>query len=422
MTNQAILAFAALLVFAYLLDIVGRRFRLPSVILLILTGMGLRQLLDAGGLELQWVNPLVPVLGTIGLVLIVLEGALDLSLSAERRVLILRAAAAAVLGFVACVVVFAAVFQFGLGLATPTAVLAAIPFAVISSAVAIPSSAGLSPGSREFVTYESSISDIVGVLVFYAWLASGGRWPEFAADLLGGGLLSLAVAAVAAIGLLYLINRIEGHVRFLPLLAGLLLVYAFGKELHLSPLVLVLVCGLLLNNARLVARVPRLGAMLRDGYEETLGEFKGLVAELTFAVRSFFFLLLGYWTEVGHMREARAAMVAVAVVAAIYLTRRLLLGALRQPEAARLLWLAPRGLITVLLFLAGLDAGQLQGFPFGAVMLVVLATAALTSLAHRGARDAPTGASMPATPMAEPIPVEVPASERVAERRGDPEV
>ena len=417
MTNRAILAFAALLVFAYLLDIVGRRFRLPSVILLILTGMGLRQLLDAAGFELQWVNPLVPVLGTIGLVLIVLEGALDLSLSAERRVLILRAAAAAVLGFVACVAAFAAMFQYGLGLETPTAVLAAIPFAVISSAVAIPSSAGLSSGSREFVTYESSISDIVGVLVFYAWLASGGRWPEFAADLLGGGLLSLAVAAVAAIGLLYLINRIEGHVRFLPLLAGLLLVYALGKELHLSPLVLVLVCGLLLNNARLVARVPRLGAMLRDGYEATLGEFKGLVAELTFAVRSFFFLLLGYWTEVGHMREVRAAVVAVAVVAAIYLTRRLLLGALRQPEARRLLWLAPRGLITVLLFLAGLDAGQLEEFPFGAVMLVVLATAALTSLAHR---EAP--ASTPAGSMPEAVPAVVPASERVAERRGDSEV
>ena len=76
----------------------------------------------------------------------------------------------------------------------------------------------------------------------------------------------------------------------------------------------------------------------------------------------------------------------------------------------------------MLLFLAGLDAGQLQGFPFGAVMLVVLATAALTSLAHRGARDASRAASMPATPMAEPMPVEVPASERVAERRGDPEV
>jgi len=417
MTNQAILAFAALLVFAYLLDIVGRRYRLPSVILLILTGMGLRQLLDAGGLELHWVNPLVPVLGTIGLVLIVLEGSLDLSLSAERRALILRSAAAAVLGLVACVVAFTAMFRVGLGLDASQAVLAAIPFAVISSAVAIPSSAGLPASSREFVTYESSISDIVGVLVFYAWLTSGGRWPEFAGDLLGGSLLSLAVAAVAAVGLLYLINRVEGHVRFLPLLAGLLLVYAFGKELHLSPLVLVLVCGLLLNNARLVARVPRLGALLRDGYDDTLAQFKGLVAELTFAVRSFFFLLLGYWTEVGHMRETRAVVVAVAVVAAIFLTRWLLLGALRQPGAGRLLWLAPRGLITVLLFLAGLEAGQLQAFPFGAVMLVVLATAALTSLAHRGARD-----EAPAVSMTDAVPAPVTASERVAERRVDPEI
>jgi len=156
---------------------------------------------------------------------------------------------------------------------------------------------------------------------------------------------------------------------------------------------------------------------VRDGYEDTLAEFKGLVAELTFAVRSFFFLLLGYWTEIGHMREARAALVAAAVVAAIYLTRRLLLGALRQPEAARLLWLAPRGLITVLLFLAGLDAGRLQEFPFGAVMLVVLATAALTSLAHRGARD-----EAPAASIADAVPAPVPVSERVAERRGDPEV
>ena len=104
-------------------------------------------------------------------------------------------------------------------------------------------------------------------------------------------------------------------------------------------------------------------------------------------------------------------------MAAIYLTRRLLLGALRQPEAARLLWLAPRGLITVLLFLGGLDAGQLQAFPFGAVMLVVLATAALTSLAHRGAP-----VDSPAVSMPEAIPAAVPASERVAERRGDPEV
>ena len=64
---------------------------------------------------------------------------------------------------------------------------------------------------------------------------------------------------MAGVGILFLINRVEGHVRFLPLLAGLTLLYAIGKELHLSPLVLILVCGLLLNNTQLLQRAGRLG-------------------------------------------------------------------------------------------------------------------------------------------------------------------
>jgi NAD(P)-dependent dehydrogenase (short-subunit alcohol dehydrogenase family) len=65
-------------------------------------------------------------------------------------------------------------------------------------------------------------------------------------------LVSLVVAAISAAGLYALINRVEGHVRFLPLLAGLVLLYSVGKASHLSPLVLVLVCGLLLNNPQLM--------------------------------------------------------------------------------------------------------------------------------------------------------------------------
>ena len=57
----------------------GRRYRLPGVVLLIATGIALRQVLDPIGIELHWIEPVVPVLGTIGLILIVLEGALDLT-------------------------------------------------------------------------------------------------------------------------------------------------------------------------------------------------------------------------------------------------------------------------------------------------------------------------------------------------------
>jgi potassium/hydrogen antiporter len=270
---------------------------------------------------------------------------------------------------------------------------------VISSAVAIPSSAGLAPATREFVIYESALSDILGVLVFYAWLGANGSLQAFAAALFGGVALSLVAAVLAGLGILYLINRVQGHVRFLPLLAGLALLYAIGKELHLSPLVLVLVCGLVLNNTHLLG-TPALQRLVRPGYDATLHEFKNLVAELTFAVKSFFFLMLGYWTDVSTMLDWRAWAVTVAAVGFIYPARLLVLAAVRQPEASRLLWLAPRGLITVLLFLTAAQVPGLEAFPFGAIMLVVLVTAAATAMAHRGMADAadPAAAMAPHAP------------------------
>jgi hypothetical protein len=236
---------------------------------------------------------------------------------------------------------------------------------------------------REFVVYESSVSDIVGVLVFYAWLHADGSFGNFTAEVVVGGLVSLVVAAIAAAGLYALINRVEGHVRFLPLLAGLVLLYSVGKASHLSPLVLVLVCGLLLNNPQLLERTRHLKRLHTEGYDATLREFKGLVAELTFATKSFFFLLLGYWTDLERMADPEAWILAGWVVLAIYSTRWLLLKALRQDAADRLVWIAPRGLITVLLFLAATETGALGPFPFGTVMLVVLVTATLTALAQR---------------------------------------
>ena len=383
MTNTAILAVSALLVFAYLLDIFGRRTKLPSVVLLIATGMIGRLVLDALGIHLRFVERLVPLFGTIGLILIVLEGAVDLEVRRERAGLIARSSAAALLGFGITLAAFSWGIYTFLGLSWPHAALAAMPFAVISSAVAIPSSHGLSQDAREFVTYESSLSDIIGVLVFYSWLAADGSMKEFAADLFGGGFLSLLAAVIAALGLFFLINRIEGHVRYLPLLAGLILLYAIGKASHLSPLIMVLVCGLLLNNPHLLEWNERLRKMHGKGYDATLKEFKSIVVELTFATKSFFFLMLGYWTDLSYMADWRAWALAFAMIITIYLSRAAILTVLRQPNWRALTWLAPRGLITVLLFLTAMETGELGAFPFGTVMLVVLATAIATAIAHR---------------------------------------
>ena len=383
MTDRALLVLAGLFVFAYLLEVVGRRTKVPGVVLLIATGMIAREVLDRFGLELRFVEVLLPVVGTIGLILIVLEGSMDLELRRERVPLIARSSAAALAGFVITLAVFAWLFGQLLNYDWSTAVLAAMPFAVISSAVAIPSATGLPDHTREFVVYESSLSDIIGVLVFYAWLSSGGSTDRFLTDLFGGGALSLVAAVAAALGIFFLINRIDGHIRFVPLLAGLLLLYAAGKMLHLSPLILILVCGLLLNNPRLLEWNAWLKSMHRPRYDTTLSEFKGLVAELTFAVKSVFFIMLGYWTDVREMADWHVWAIAIVMVGVIYSSRLGILKLLRVRNRHQLVWIAPRGLITVLLFITASATGKLVGFPFGAVMVVVLVTALVTGHSHR---------------------------------------
>lgn len=382
MTHHALLAVSALLIGAYLLDLLGRRFRLPSVVLLIATGMITRQVLDRSGIVFDGLDPLVSILGTLGLILIVLEGALDLVVTRERAGMIARAGAASVAGVLGCTAAFALLFHFLLGVPGYASVLAAIPFAVISSAVAIPSATGLPHDAREFVIYESSFSDIVGVLLFYAALYSQGDLGVFALDLFGGGAASVAVALVASLGLYAFLHKVEGHVRFLPLLAGIVCLYAIGKVLHLSPLVVVLVAGLVIGNPQLLDRWEALRKLHSPVYDVTLKEFKGLVAELTFAVKSIFFLLLGYWTDVASLAEPLAWAIAATCVGFVYVFRRGLLRALRVTHAPSLTWIAPRGLITVLLFLVAMQHDELGAFPFGALMLTVLATSILVALAH----------------------------------------
>lgn len=383
MTNTSLLLASSLLLIAYLFDMVGRRFRLPNVVLLIITGLVIRQVLDRIGLRLGYIDEIVPLLGTLGLILIVLEGALDLEVTPDRRRVIGLSALSAFLGIATCTAAFTLLFRYAIGLPFGVALVAAIPFAVISSAVAIPSAAGLAVAPREFVVYESSFSDVLGVLLFYAAVASNGKWSTFALDLFGGGALSVALALTASVAIYVLINKVEGHVRFVPLLAGLVCLYAVGKAMHLSPLIFVLVAGLVIGNPHLFHAVPALKRLHSPDYDQTVREFKGLVAELTFATKAFFFLLLGYWTDVGDLLHPHAWAIAVALVGFVFATRRGLLTLLRIDDAASLTWIAPRGLITVLLFLAANEDGRLEKFPFGALMLTVLGTGSLVALAHR---------------------------------------
>jgi len=302
-------------------------------------------------------DDLIPVLGTIGLILIVLEGALELDISKEKSVLILKGFFAAliilILNIASLQWVFVQLFQMDPQLAT----LSAIPLAIISSAVAIPSAASLLNQDREFIVYESTFSDILGIMIFNYAI----RQFEAQQDLIGAtplGSLFLQILGVVVISLaityvLYrLIRQIHHHVKFFLILALLILVYAFGKLFHLPALVTIFIFGIFLSNVKSLLPNFLKTYLDLDQTEKELHEFHILTAESTFIVRTFFFLFFGFSIQLTDFNSPKPLLYGILIIAIIMILRYLYFTVTTLKfKPSSLVYMSPRGLISILLFI-----------------------------------------------------------------------
>lgn len=357
---------------SYVFDLVSRRYRVPSVILLLVSGVVLRQLTDYMGLQIPFQNRLLSVLGTVGLILIVLEGALELELTTDRLPLIRRAFRVSLLSILFLSLSVGVLLSSWLHQPFQNSLLAAVPFSVISSAVAIPSVRNFSAVSREFVIYESSLSDIIGVMLFNFLLYNvpSGWWsvPAFFQDT----ALMCGLSVVCCFLLLYLISFINHSVKYLPIIACLILFYAIGKLFHLSSLLLILVFGLFLNNTELFVR-GRLRRLLHNElFDRELTQIKHLTGESAFLIRTFFFLLFGYSADLSTLVDPITLLGSVTIIALIIGIRFILFRLLSDRRLFAVIPIAPRGLITVLLFLSIPQELRLPNFPVGLLMLTVI--------------------------------------------------
>jgi NhaP-type Na+/H+ or K+/H+ antiporter len=350
--------FPLLIIFSYLFDAFARKTKFPAVILLMFTGIVVRAIKSAYGYDdLGFLDNLIPVLGTIGLILIVLEGALELEISKEKSVLILKGFFAAliilVLNIAALQWVFVQLFQMDTQLAT----LSAIPLAIISSAVAIPSAASLLNHDREFVVYESTFSDILGIMIFNYAL----RQFEAQQDLIGATplvslflqILGVVVISLAITYVLYrLIRQIHHHVKFFLILALLILVYAFGKLFHLPALVTIFIFGIFLSNVKSLLPNFLKTYLDLDQTENELHEFHILTAESTFIVRTFFFLFFGFSIQLTDFNSLQPLLYGVLIIIIMMLLRYLYFTVTTFKVKPRsLVYMSPRGLISILLFI-----------------------------------------------------------------------
>lgn len=351
MSNIIIITVCGLILLAYIFDITSSKTRIPSVILLLLVGWIMRQVGDFLEFQLPSLTPILSVMGTVGLILIVMEGALELELNKSKFPVIKKS----------FVVSFFPILIFSLGLAYVISMVGgypfreslvnALPLAVISSSIAIPSAANLASGDREFVIYESSFSDIFGVLLFDFFLLNdtitSGSFFHFLAQL--GAIIIISFIASAALS--YLLSKIDHHIKFAPIILLVILIYGLSKIYHLPALVFILAFGIFLGNLDELKRIKWIQKLHPQDLNEEVKKFKEISGEAAFVVRAIFFLLFGYVIETAELLNAETLLWAAGIVAAIFSIRAIQLK-VAGLKLMPLLFLAPRGLITILLFLS----------------------------------------------------------------------
>lgn len=351
MATTIIIVFCCLLLLGYLFDLSFPKTKVPSVLLLLALGWGVRQLADLAEVEIPGIDFVLPVLGTIGLILIVLEGALELQLSRSKRKIMTKSLIMSVgpLFIVAFSIGFA--FNYFGGYSLKTSLINIIPLCVISSAIAIPTVRYMRSDVREIVTYESSLSDIIGV-IFFNFVAlreniSGVTFLEFLLEV----LIILVASLVATVGLSFILSKNQHHVKYVPILLFVILIYSLSKFFHLPALVFIMMFGLLIGNFNKFTRFPWFTIFGPETMKTEVSKFKDMVAEFTFVIKSLFFLIFGFLIDTAELLNPDSFFWAAGIVLFIYIIRFYFLQLLRLPTKP-LLFIAPRGLITILLFIA----------------------------------------------------------------------
>ncbi len=351
MTTTIIITLSVLLLLAYVFDISSTITRIPSVILLLLLGWVVKQSVDVLDIQIPDLNSLLPILGTIGLILIVLEGSLELELNRSKLSVIKKSTVNALLPMFVLAFLIAFAFQYVGQMSYKMALVNAIPFCVISSAIAIPSVRNLSGFNREFIIYESSLSDIFGVL-FFNFIAlneiiNAASFGNFAVQL----LLIIVISFIAVLSLSFLLSRIRHHITYTPIILMVILIYAVSKVYHLPGLIFILVFGLFLGNLDELRQFRWLEKLRPEKLDAEVKKFKEITTEATFLIRALFFMLFGFLMEAKEILNPDTLPWAAGIVLCIMIVRMISLKLSKLP-ASPLLFVAPRGLITILLFLA----------------------------------------------------------------------
>jgi len=376
-----------LVVLAFAANRLFRRTRVPDVIVLLATGLLLGP--TFGLVHASEFQPVTHAFGTLAVILILFEGGLGLDLRSTLRhfpggILL------SFLAYIFSVLLIAAVMRWSMLLPLAPALITGAVLGCTSSSVTLPvlQQIKASPAARVTMLLDASLSDTFAVLTVGILLDLGSGGGPIAARFIGRALFvvltSLIVAAVAAALWSYLLPRLSER-RFWNVLtlAAVLLLYAGAEHVGVSGLISVLCFGIFLANVRKVdLSVLEAFLDLKLHGEEHHAQVLSFHAELAFLIRTFFFVLLGVVVEYRQLVSYLPQV--LGLIGAIILARALAVRAsswswkgLLAGEREVVLWIMPRGLITIVL---ALQVVQMRGDDFAFLPAVAFAAILVTNL------------------------------------------
>jgi cell volume regulation protein A len=362
-TVPSVFALAAFIILAgFAGKILFQRTRIPDIPLLLGIGVLMGPVLHI--VYTDALLPLAPYVGTLALLMIMLEGGMNLNID---RVLseMKWAVALTILAFVFTTLAIAGMYHAATGTPLAESLLLGGLLGCTSGAVVIPLVQGMRMGqnTRTILTLEAALGDALAVVTVFVIL----RYIRIPSVDLGNHILSTANAFLwsgilgVLAGLLWL--RILARTGRLPLsymltMAGMLLLYALVEALHASGVFAVLVFGMVLSNGEVIMRwlpSPSKEASWeasRFALDETIGWFH---EEMVFLARVFFFVYLGMLMDFRQVSPFFLG-VSAALIAIVYAARQIsvraivFLGRRDIPFERKILTtMAPRGLASAVL-------------------------------------------------------------------------
>jgi len=242
------------------------------------------------------------------------------------------------------------VLHYYLALPVRNAIVYSIPMGVISSAIAIPSVTDLAAHKKEFIVYESTFSDIIGIMVFNFAILDNALSTESFRDFFLNILYIIIISFISSALLVFMLNRITTKTKSFLIFAILILIYSVGKIFQLPSLLLILVFGIMLNNNKYFIKGKLAQVLHLDKMSSVTADLKLLTAESAFLIRTFFFILFGYAMNLNSIISLDVIITGSAIIACILLARFIFLSFISKTHLIPELFIAPRGLVTVVLF------------------------------------------------------------------------